>query len=124
MLLCSWQMDGVKKTLLIVVLATLTTHGFDCLALTTPEQAMQCCNSMPCAPGGHHGQDCCKTMPSINGPFLQPQHTSIEPDVHVVGAATSDLTSVQVLLGESVGVSALSHAPPIRYSSSSPPIRI
>jgi hypothetical protein len=118
------QMDVVKKILLTVAVVALATYGLDCLAMTTPEQAMQCCNSMPCSPNGHHGQDCCKTMPSANAPFLRSPHTSIAPAVHVVGAAILGLADAPVVSGESVRVSMLSHAPPIRYSPASLPIRI
>jgi len=42
-------------------------------AATTPEQAMQCCNSMPCSSHGHeHSQDCCKTTQAMHRPFVQP----------------------------------------------------
>jgi hypothetical protein len=117
-------MDVVKKALVVVAVVALATYGLDCLAMTTPEQSMQCCNSMPCAPSGHHGQDCCKTMPSISAPFLQSQQTSVAPDVHVVGAVTSVPVAAPLASRECVGVSASSHAPPIRYSPSSLPIRI
>jgi hypothetical protein len=117
-------MDIVRKILLMVVVVALTTYGLDCLAMTTPEQAMQCCNSMPCSPTGHHGQDCCKTMPSINAPFLRSQNTSAAPVVHVLEALTSLVADVPVALGESASVSAMGHAPPIPYSPASLPIRI
>jgi hypothetical protein len=117
-------MAGVKRILLMIAVVALGTYGSDCLAMTTPEQAMQCCKSMPCSPSGHHGQDCCKTMPSVNTPFLQSAHTSVAPVVHVLGALTSQVADAPVALGESVSVSTVSHAPPIRYSSASLPIRI
>lgn len=117
-------MDVVKRILLMVAIFALATYGLDCLAMTTPEQAMQCCNSMPCSPSGHDSQDCCKTLPSVNASFLQSPHTSISPIVHVVGVALAGLTNKPALFGEPVGVPALSHGPPIRYSPASLPIRI
>src|SRR6266446_5179227 len=64
----------LAKTILLAVLAVaLAGYAFDCGAATTPEQAMQCCNSMHCTSShGHHGQDCCKTMPRTHAAFLQP----------------------------------------------------
>lgn len=50
----------------------LAAYAFDCSGMTTPEQAMQCCNSMPCSSQSDHGQDCCRTMPAMHAPFVQP----------------------------------------------------
>src|SRR5580700_8675777 len=50
----------------------LAAYSLDCDAATTPEQAIQCCKSMPCSSHGHRGQDCCKTMPTMRAPFVQP----------------------------------------------------
>ena len=55
-----------------LVALSFAVYAFDCADMTTPEQAMQCCNSMPCSSHGHPGQDCCKTMPSMHAPFVQP----------------------------------------------------
>jgi hypothetical protein len=117
-------MAVVKRILLMIAVVAVATYGFDCLAMTTAEQAMQCCKSMPCAPSGHHGQDCCKTMPSVNAPFLRSAHTSVAPIVHVLGALASRVADAPVALGESSTVSTLSHAPPIRYFAATLPIRI
>ena len=46
-LLFSLRMD-------VFAVVALATYGLDCLAMTRPEQAMQCCRSMPCSPNGHH----------------------------------------------------------------------
>src|SRR6266853_45875 len=58
----------IFRTLLAVALAA---YAFDCSAAATPEQAMQCCKWMHCSSHSHHGQDCCKTMPTTHGPFVQ-----------------------------------------------------
>src|SRR5437870_12513128 len=64
---------GLLRPILPALLAVaLSAYGFDCSAMTTPEQAMQCCNSMHCSSPAHHGQDCCKRMPSVRSPFVQP----------------------------------------------------
>jgi len=60
-----------KALLLVAIAVSLTAYAFDCAGMTTPDEAMQCCNSMACAPHGHQGQDCCKTMPSMHAPFVQ-----------------------------------------------------
>src|SRR5215472_11098334 len=54
----------------------LAAYALDCSGMTTPEQAMQCCNSMPCSSQSDHAQDCCKTMPAMHAPFVQPSSTS------------------------------------------------
>jgi hypothetical protein len=70
----------IAKPILMVVLAVaLAAYVFDCSAMATPEQAMQCCNSMPCAPHGHRGQDCCKTMQIAHVPFVQPASAQPAP---------------------------------------------
>jgi len=117
-------MAVVKRILLMIAVVALATYGLDCLAMTTPEQAMQCCNSMPCSPTGHHGQDCCKNLPSLNASFMQSAHISISPPVYLVGPVIAGLANAPLMVGESASVSALGHGPPIRYSSAALPIRI
>lgn len=85
---------------------------------------MACCNSMPCSPNGHDGQDCCKTMSSVIAPFLRSPHASISPGFHMAEAAITGPTPMLMVLAESVSVSARSHAPPGRYSPACLPIRI
>jgi hypothetical protein len=113
-----------KQIFVLVAVVLLGVYAFDCEAMTTPEQAMQCCNSMPCSPQGHHEQDCCKTMPSMHAPFVQPS------SVHGVSFA-SFVFAVLPTCGESLGmdsyaghVAAQSHAPPIFYASALTPLRI
>jgi thiol-disulfide isomerase/thioredoxin len=62
---------NLAKPILVALLAVaLAVYAFDCGAMTMPEQAMQCCNFMPCSSQGHRGQDCCKTMPAMHAPFV------------------------------------------------------
>ena len=61
-----------KPIFLALLTVAVASYAFDCGATATPEQAMECCNSMPCSSQGHHGQDCCKTMPAMHAPFVQP----------------------------------------------------
>src|ERR1700758_3303990 len=65
-------MNQARPILIAALAVALAVYAFDCGAMTTPERAMQCCNSMPCSSQGHHGQDCCKTMPAMHAPFVQP----------------------------------------------------
>jgi hypothetical protein len=118
-------MMGLAKPIFLAVLAAaLSAYAFDCGAATTPEQAMQCCNSMPCSSHGHHGQDCCKTMPAMHAPFVQPSSVrgvSYSPVVFAVLPETSE----SLALGSSNRViAAHCHAPPIRSAPAPIPLRI
>jgi hypothetical protein len=117
-------MHLAKLILVLGIVVALGVYAFDCGAMTTPEQAMQCCKSMPCAPQGHHRQDCCKTMPSMHAPFVQPW------SVHSVSFA-GIVFAVLPASGESLGVissarlvAAQSHAPPIWFSPAPLPLQI
>jgi hypothetical protein len=122
--LINQPMGFIKPVFLTLVVVALATYGFDCLAMTTPEQAMQCCRSMPCSRQGHTGQDCCKTMPSMHAPFVQPSSG------HGVALDHVAITAVP-LSGESprldlstYDVLTVDHSPPILYLPSAIPIRI
>src|SRR5229473_3319462 len=97
-------MSIAGSILLLALAAALANYAVDCSAVNTPEQAMQCCGSMPCPP--HHGssEDCCKSMPSMHAPFVQP------------AASAAHSTAIQV--------TANSHAPPAGSSSPPLPLRI
>jgi hypothetical protein len=117
-------MGFAKPIFLAVVAMLLAVYAFDCDGITTPEQAMQCCDSMPCSSLGHHGQDCCKTMPEMHSPFTQPS------SVHDPGVALG-LLAVLFAFAEPVGldgsvrrVSAYCHAPPLFRPPSAQPLRI
>ena len=115
-------MQVVRLFFLAVLAIALAGYAFECGAATTPEQAMQCCDSMPCSSDGHHGQDCCKTMPTVRAPFVQPSS--------VPGVSYSPLAlAVLPATGKSLAldspyrvIAAYCHAPPIRYSPA--PLRI
>jgi hypothetical protein len=117
-----------KFILVAVVVVTLTAYAFDCAGMTTPEQAMQCCNSMPCPSQGHHGQDCCKTMEMAHAPFLQPAslHSSGHGSgfsLHVLAVLAASVGPIR-LESMAIGVAACSHAPPLSYSPPATPLRI
>jgi hypothetical protein len=60
------------KSILVAVLGlAFAAYGFDCSPLMSPDQAMECCDSMNCS-HGMHGEDCCQTGPSVHAPFVQP----------------------------------------------------
>src|SRR5215472_10384636 len=65
-------MCSARPVLLAVLTVAFAAYGFDCLAMTTPEQSMRCCRSMPCSSHGHHGRDCCKSMSILHPPFVLP----------------------------------------------------
>jgi len=117
-------MRSVRPIFVAMLAVALAAYALDCGAVTTPEQAIHCCNSMPCSSHGHHGQDCCKTMPTVRAPFVQPSN------VHGVSYSPVVLAVLPVA-GESHGVvsssrviAALCHAPPIRYAPTPLPLRI
>src|SRR6266478_6679295 len=118
-------MRFTKPILLAMVAIALAMYALDCLAMSTPEQAMQCCDTMHCSSHGHeHSQECCKTMPSIQAPFVQPAsvHGPTFSPVFVAllpgfGALNSLDSSVNVLTTRC-------HAPPIPQSAAPSPLRI
>src|SRR5437762_13333945 len=116
---------GLLRPILPALLAVaLSAYGFDCSAMTTPEQAMQCCNSMHCSSPAHHGQDCCKRMPSVRSPFVQPSSAHGMP-------VSPAMFAVMPASGESQGldfsariIAAHSHAPPGFCIPAPAPLRI
>src|ERR1700726_2806521 len=95
-----------------VLAVAIAAYAFDCGAATTPEQAMQCCNAMHCSSHRHHGQDCCKTMPTTHGPFVQlsPGHGVSAP--HVVFAVVPTSGECFELDFSVRSLAAQCHAPP------------
>jgi hypothetical protein len=59
-----------RTILLTAIVVALATYAIDCSDIVSPEQAMQCCNTMPCSPHAH-GKNCCESMPSTHSPFVQ-----------------------------------------------------
>lgn len=111
-------MRSAKPILVIVLTVVLGAYAFDCGAMTTPEQAMECCKSMPCTSQGHHGQDCCKSMPTAHAPFVQPssmQVTSMQvaSGPHAVFAAIAAPRESYGVDFSSLSVAAHCHAPPV-----------
>jgi hypothetical protein len=92
--------------------------------MTTPDEAMQCCNSMPCSPHGHQGQDCCTTMPSMHAPFVKSASVhSVKPLGFqlAVLASGQDFVNSDSFIGR---VAIHSHAPPDNHAFDLTPLRI
>jgi hypothetical protein len=118
------MMRLAKPIFLAVLAVSLAAYAFDCGAATTPEQAMQCCNSMSCSSHGHHAQDCCKAMPSMHAPFVQPASAhgvSTSPLVFALLPATGKSQAVD---SSNRVIAAHCHAPPIRYAPAPLPLRV
>ena len=107
-----------------VLAAALVFYVFDCTAIATPEQAMECCKSMPCSSHGQDDQDCCKTMPTMHALFVQPSSSNVVSPASVPVAV---LRTDGELLGIECfarAVAAHSHAPPILSLAAVLPLRI
>jgi hypothetical protein len=113
-----------RPILMLALVVALAAYALDCGAMTTPDRAMQCCSSMPCAPHADNGQNCCEEMPSMHGPFVQPSFVNgIQRSLAVVAVLTAfdeshDADSSARTLAEH------SHAPRIVYTPTSLPLRI
>jgi hypothetical protein len=116
-------MRFAKLTLVAVIAVLLAAYAFDCDSLTTPEQAMECCNSMPCSTQGHHGQDCCKTMPSMYSPFVQASTVHAVFSVDVVAVLPASIDSLDPVSSARI-VASHWHAPPGLLLPSRLPLRI
>src|SRR5271167_2259116 len=115
----------LAKSLFVASLTvTLTAYAFDCGDMATTDQAMECCNSMPCSSHGHDGQDCCKTMPDMHPAFIlaSPAHGVFFSPIIV--ALVPELKGVEVNNSFARILVAHSHAPPASFSTASSPLRI
>jgi hypothetical protein len=113
-----------KAILVAVVALAVTAYAFDCSAMTTPDEAMQCCSSMPCSPHGHQEQDCCKTMPSMHAPFVKSSSVhSVKPLVFqsAVPASGPDFVNSNSFVGR---IAVNSPAPPGNHAFGLTPLRI
>jgi len=118
-------MRFTKPMLLAVVAIALAVYAFDCLAMSTPEQAMQCCDSMPCSSHGHqHSQECCKTMPSMHAPFVQPASAHGPSFTPVFVSVLPAFNASQGLNSSAAVLTAHCHAPPISPIAASSRLRI
>jgi len=118
-------MRFAKSILLVVMVVAFATYAFDCLAMSTPDAAMECCNTMPCSSHGYeHSQECCKTMPSMHAPFVQPASTHPMSFSPVFVAVLTLFNASPVLDSPSNVLTAHCHAPPIPPAAAPSPLRI
>ena len=117
-------MRGLKSVLFVVMMIALAAYAIDCGAMTTPDEAMQCCKSIPCHSHGQDSGDCCKTMtaqhvlflPAISSPAI-----SLQPIAASAAVAVSPRPNAASYART---MASLSHAPPLPSSISSVPLRI
>lgn len=103
-----------RAAVLAVLTVALAAYGLDCAGMTTPEQALQCCNSMQCASHGHRGQGCCKTMPSMRAVLGQPSSLqSVSPVPVLLSTAQPSLALARPASAAWV-IAERSHDPPLR----------
>jgi hypothetical protein len=113
-----------RPILMAVLVVALAAYAFDCGAMTSPEQAMQCCASMPCAPHGHDGQDCCKSMPSMHAPYMQSAAVHGPSHARTVVAVSTVFDDLNSTLAEVVTPGMHSHGPPQISPTTLSPLRI
>lgn len=117
-------MNPARTILVALVGLALTAYASDCMDTASPEQSMQCCQSMSCASHGHTSEDCCKSMQSVHAPFMFSAHTnggSLMTFAFVVLSAfdgSAELNSSRVL------IPVYSHAPPGMGVTTPLPLRI
>jgi hypothetical protein len=117
-------MQLFRPILMLTLVVALSAYALDCGAMTTPEQAMKCCSSMPCAPHGHDGQDCCKEMPSMHAPFVQPVSGRSAPQTHTIVAVLTTLQASDLTRPDRGTIAVPLHALPIISPPTYSPLRI
>jgi hypothetical protein len=119
------MMRLIKTILLPVMVIAFATYTVDCLAMSTPDAAMHCCETMHCSSHGHEqSQECCKTMPSMQAPFIQPSSAPGLSFSPVFVAVLPDFNASQVFDSPASVLTAQCHAPPIPQSATPSPLRI
>src|ERR1700674_275177 len=115
----------IRPILLAVMAIAFATYAFDCLAMSTPDAAMQCCDSMPCSSHSHErSQECCKSMPSMHAPFVQTASAHALSCLPVFVAVLPGFSASQVLDSPSMVLTAHCHAPPVSQATGPLPLRI
>ena len=119
---------AVKWVLMPTLTVALAAYGLDCLGMATPEQAMQCCNTMRCHTHSHHqhhgSQDCCNTTPQMHTALGQPssvQAIAFSPVALGVVQAFNDSQIMEVFASILAGHS---HDPPPACPIPFPTLRI
>jgi hypothetical protein len=120
-------MHFAKLIVASILLVAIGAYGVDCNAMTTAEQAMQCCKSMHCMSShhnssGNHSTDCCKAMPDMRSALGQPSsvhNLSLSPaalEVLPASALTQNVQAHRSLIAID------SHSPPLLFSP--PPLSL
>jgi hypothetical protein len=113
------------KIILTFLLAfSLGAYVTDCFAMAAPDEAMKCCDSMPCAPHSHdRPQHCCETMPSTHAALVQPSASGFSFSLIFIALVTLD--SGARSFGSSIATfAAHCHAPPVPHNINISPLRI
>src|ERR1700730_8801903 len=111
--------------LLAVMAIAFATYALDCLAMATPDAAMQCCDTMHCSSHGHqHSQECCKTMPAMHAPFVQTASAHAPSFSPAFVAVLAGLSASQLLDSPSRVLTAHCHAPPVPQAAAPLPLRV
>ncbi|MFZ3218293.1 MAG: hypothetical protein WA192_19760 [Candidatus Acidiferrales bacterium] len=117
------SMRLAKSILMAFIALALALYAFDCSAMASPAEAMQCCNTMPCSSHGH-SQDCCKTMPAMHAPFVKSSAVRVASIPFALLSVLSENGDRASKISSAYAVVAHSHAPPILDLSDLTPLRI
>jgi hypothetical protein len=114
----------VKPILIAALSLAFAAFAVDCgEAWTSPEEAMQCCDTVLCSSHGA-SLECCQTMPPIHEPFVLPASAQgVASSTAVVAMLPANCDSLE--LGSSARVIAAHDlAPPGYFSIATAPLRI
>ena len=119
------KMRFARLSLIVAVVAALATYSIDCSGMSGSDEAMQCCETMPCAShSAGHSQDCCKSMPSAQAPFVQAQRApELSPSLMLVGISPGVIHVAALDLGR-LALASCEHGPPLFEPQSPTPLRI
>lgn len=111
---------------MLVLALALAAYGFDCPAASSPDEAMQCCDDMPCPSHGHDGsQDCCNTAQATHAPFVKQASISTAHFSPVLGFVMLPFSNPETLdFSTEPSSAAFSHSPPISPPGTLSPLRI
>src|ERR1700737_2814869 len=105
----------LRPILVALIAFALAGYAVDCAPMASSDDAMQCCETMPCAShSAEHSQDCCKTMPSMQAPFVQ------APLMNGLSFSQVAISTLPVSL-ETGGIDSSAHVVASSLQSASPP---
>src|ERR1700683_2426438 len=114
-----------KPILFALLVLALVGYALDCSAVSSPNEAMQCCNTMPCSPHvNHHGEDCGKAMPNMHAPVGQPSSAHAVSPSLTFFAVIPAIDAAQLSICAPGITSSHSHAPPGPHAPTSSSLRI